>query len=107
MAKKYYWPTFRHNVKTYVQGCNVCLASKAIYYKPYRDLQSLFVPIYQWKNLSMDFVTDLPLSTDWKGDNYNSILVIVNYLTKIVHYKLVKVTINALRLAEVIIDMIV
>ena len=55
----------------------------------------------------MDFVTGLPISTDWKGESYNSILVIVDRLTKIVHYKPVKVTINAPRLVEVILDIIV
>ena len=55
----------------------------------------------------MDFVTGLPLSSDWKGNSYNLILVIVDRLTKMVHYKLVKVTINAPRLAEVIIDVMV
>ena len=49
----------------------------------------------------------LPILTDLKGDSYDSILVIVNWLTKIVHYKLIKVTINTLSLAEVIINMIV
>ena len=55
----------------------------------------------------MDFVTGLPLSADWKGDSYDSILVIVNRLTKMVHYELVKVTIDAPGLAEVIIDVVV
>ena len=55
----------------------------------------------------MDFVTGLPISTDWKGDSYDSILVIVNRLTKMVHYKPVKVTINAPGLTEVIIDVVV
>ena len=55
----------------------------------------------------MDFVMGLPISTDWKGDSYDSILVIVDWLTKMVHYKPVKVTINAPSLAEVIIDMVV
>ena len=55
----------------------------------------------------MDFVTGLPLSVDLKIDSYNSILVIVNRLIKIVHYEPVKVTINASGLAEVIIDMVV
>ena len=55
----------------------------------------------------MDFVTGLPILIDWKGDNYDSILVIVNRLTKMVHYKLVKVTINAPGLAEVIINVVV
>ena len=55
----------------------------------------------------MDFVTGLPLSSDWKGDSYDSILVIVDRLTKMVHYEPVKVTIDAPGLAEVIIDVVV
>ena len=55
----------------------------------------------------MDFVTGLPISTDWKGDSYDSILVIVDRLTKMVHYEPVKVTIDAPGLAEVIIDVVV
>ena len=54
----------------------------------------------------MNFVTSLPISIDWKGDSYNSIVVIVDKLTKIVHYKPVKMTINAFGLVEVIINMI-
>ena len=55
----------------------------------------------------MNFVISLPLSADWKGNTYDSILVIINCLTKIVHYKPVKVTINTLGLAEVIINVVV
>ena len=55
----------------------------------------------------MDFMTGLPVSTDWKGKNYDSILVIVDRLTKMVYYKPVKITINAPGLAEVIIDIVV
>ena len=55
----------------------------------------------------MNFVTGLPLSADWKSDNYDSILVIVDRLTKMVYYELVKVIIDAPGLAEVIIDIVV
>ena len=55
----------------------------------------------------MDFVTSLPISTNWKGDSYDSILVIVDRLTKMVHYEPVKITIDAPGLAEVIIDVVV
>ena len=55
----------------------------------------------------MDFVTSLPLSADWKRDSYDWILVIVNRLSKMVHYEPVKVTIDALGLAKVIIDVVV
>ncbi len=56
--------------------------------------------------MSMDFVTGLPISVDWKGDSYDSILVIVDRLTKIVYYEPVKVTIDTPGLAEVIIDVV-
>ena len=55
----------------------------------------------------MDFVTDLPILTDWKRDSYDSILVIVDRLTKIVHYELVKVIIDTPSLAKVIIDVVI
>ena len=55
----------------------------------------------------MDFVTGFLLSFDWKGDSYNSILNIVNWLTKMVNDKPVKVTIDAPRLAKVILNVVV
>ena len=55
----------------------------------------------------MDFVTGLPLSADWKGNSYDSILVIINRRTKMVYYKPVKIIIDTLGLAEVILDMVV
>ena len=65
------------------------------------------VPTHRWKDLSMDIVTILPVSTDWKSESYDLILVIVNRLTKMVHYKPVKITIDALGLAKVIINVVV
>ena len=55
----------------------------------------------------MDFVTGLSILTNWKRDNYNFILVIIDRLTKLVYYKPVKITIDAPGLAEVIIDIVV
>ena len=55
----------------------------------------------------MDFVTGFLFSTNRKGDDYNSILIIVNYLTKIVYYEPVKITIDTPKLPEVIIDMVI
>ena len=55
----------------------------------------------------MDFVTKLPVSTNWKDETYDSILVIVNRLIKMIYYKLVKVTINVPGLTKVIIKVVV
>ena len=107
LTQKYYWPTLCHDIKAYVKGCDICLSSKAVCHKPYSDLQSLPVPTHQWKDLPMDFVTSLPVLIDWKRDSYDSILVIVYWLTKMVHYKPVKISFDAPGLGEVIIDMVV
>ena len=55
----------------------------------------------------MDFVTGLPILANYKGNSYDSILVIVDQLMKMVYYKLVKVTIDVPGQAEVIINMLV
>ena len=55
----------------------------------------------------MDFVTGQPQFADWRGDGYDSILVIVDRLTKMVHYEPVQTTITAPALAEVILNIVV
>ena len=107
VTRKYYWLTLRHDVKDYVKESNVCLALKAIWHKLYGDLQSLLVFTHYWKDLSMDLITDLPILTNWKWDSYDSILVIVNWLMKMVYYEPVKITIDASGLAKVIIDVVI
>lgn len=96
------WELIRKDIKAYVKGCDICLGSKTIKHKLYRDLQSLLILTHWWKDRLMDFVTGFQILTDCKEESYYSILVIINWLTKMLHYKLVKVTINAPGLAEVI-----
>ena len=49
----------------------------------------------------------LSLLIDWKDENYDSIFVIVDLLTKMVNYKLVKIIINVMDLAKIIIDNVI
>ena len=107
IARKYYWPTLCRDVEAYVKGCNICLASKVVCHKPYGDLQSLPILTHWWKDLSIDFIIDFTVSVNWKGDSYDSILIMVDQLIKMVNNILVKVTINASSLAKVIIDVVV
>lgn len=55
----------------------------------------------------MDFVTGLRPSKDWRGVKYDSILVIVDRLTKMVHCEAVQKTLTAEGLAEVILNSII
>ncbi len=107
IARKCYWLTLQRDIEAYIKAYNICLTSKTVCYKSYSNLQSLPIPTYWWKDLSRDFIMDLPISANWKSDSYNPILVIIDWLIKMVYYKLVKVTINTLGLAEVIINVII
>ena len=82
----------------------MCLYSKSMIHKFYETLQSFLVPMYWEKDLLIDFITGLPVFTNWKDETYNSILVIVNQFIKIVNYKPVKVIINVPGLVKVIIQ---
>lgn len=87
VAKKYFWPSLKKDVETYIKGRNMYLISKAVRYKSYKDLQSLPVPAHRWKDFFMNFVTSHPISTDLKGNSYNSILVIIDRLIKMAYYE--------------------
>ena len=64
IGRKYYWPSLQRDIEDYVKGCDICLGSKTVRHKPYGNLQSLPVLTHQWKDLSIDFVAGLPISTD-------------------------------------------
>ena len=55
----------------------------------------------------MDFMTSLPVLINWKRESYNFILFIVDWLTMTVYYKQVKITLNAPKLAKIIINVVV
>lgn len=55
----------------------------------------------------MDFASGLSLLRDSESNSYDTILIIVDWLAKMVHYKVVKNTINILELAEVIINTVI
>jgi hypothetical protein len=58
-----------------------CQRNKASIQRPAGLLQPLPVPSESWSSVSMDFVVDLPAT----ADGYDSIMVTVDRLTKMVH----------------------
>ena len=73
----YFWPKMREDVITFVKSCITCGCAKARRHQPYGTLQQLPIPERLWHSISMDFIEQLPPSS-----NYSVILVIVNRLTK-------------------------
>ncbi|KAL8442273.1 hypothetical protein Emed_007349 [Eimeria media] len=77
VAMKFFWKGIREYVRTYVETCPRCRASKAICQKPAGLLQPLSVPSRRWSSVSLDFIGGLPLS----GDGYDTILTVVDSLS--------------------------
>lgn len=94
VVQKHHLKIFRANIKPHIKKSDVCLALKSVKHKLYSDLQSLQVLTHWWKDLFIYFIIRLPVSTNCKYEIYNWILVIVNRLIQMVHYKPVKVTMN-------------
>jgi hypothetical protein len=59
-------------------------------------LHSLKIPEWKWEEIGMDFIVGLPRTST----GYDSIWVIVDRLTKVAHFILVKTTYSGARLAE-------
>ena len=64
--------------EAYFKGHNICMAFKIVWYEPYKNLQFLSITTYSWKDLSMNFVTELPVSANWKSESYDSTFIIVD-----------------------------
>nr|GFD06150.1 reverse transcriptase domain-containing protein [Tanacetum cinerariifolium] len=74
----YWWPNIKADNATYVSKCLTCAKVKAKHQKPSGLLVQPKIPEWKWDNITMDFVTKLPLSSQ----GYNNIWVVVNRLPK-------------------------
>ena len=63
-------------------------------------LQPLDIPMWKWEDISMDFIVGLPCSQ--KGND--SIWVVVDGLTKVAHFILVKIAYTTDKLVDLYID---
>jgi hypothetical protein len=86
LKQHYWWTKMKIEIARYVARCDTCRRVKAIHMKTAGPLQSLTIPTWKWEDISMDFIVGLPRTA--KG--YDSILVIVDRLTKIAHFVPVK-----------------
>ena len=93
--REFVWLDLRNSVKSYIKSCTTCMRSKSQRHWPYGLLKQLPVPEFPWNSISMDFIKKLPPSS-----GYNTILVIVDQLTKQSIFVLTVDTITAPMLAQ-------
>ena len=77
----------RH-VGDFVRRCLTCQHVKVEHQKPARLLQPLEVAEWKWEHFTMDFVTHLPQTPR----RHDAVWVIVDRLTKLAHFLVVRMT---------------
>ena len=68
-------------VQDFVQACEVCQRNKHMAISPGGLLQSLSLPVQVWDDVTMDFIEGLP-----KSEGVDTILVVVDHLSKYSHF---------------------
>jgi len=68
-------------VKRYIEGCDACQQNKNCTEQPAGKLMPNSIPEKPWIYILADFITKLPLAQE-----YDSILVVVDRLTKMVYF---------------------
>ena len=117
MQRKYYWFNENNNsnillsmrklIKNYCETCIVCKRNKIFKHKLFEKLQTLFTFEFKWSNLTMNFVISFSINWDWNKIEYNSILIMIDRLTNMIHYISIIKIINVENLTKVFIKKIV
>nr|GFC97167.1 hypothetical protein [Tanacetum cinerariifolium] len=84
------------DITTFVSKCLTCAKVKAEHQKPSGLLQQPEIPEWKWEKITMDFVSGLPRTLS----GYDSIWVIIDRLTKSVHFLPMKKTDSIEKLAQ-------
>jgi len=71
---------FRY-IGQYVSTCDLCLRTKPIRQALVGELHPLWILDLQWDTLSVDFVVELPLSSE-----HNAVMTVVNSVSKQAHF---------------------
>ncbi|CDJ64475.1 OSIGBa0102O13.1 protein, related [Eimeria necatrix] len=103
LSKHYYWPGIRAYTTACVESCAHCRASKSFNQRPAGLLQQLLIPSHRWAHVSLDFITDLPLTTT----GHDSILVMADSLSKKAHFVPAKKSFTAADTVELLADRLI
>ncbi|MBW0560862.1 hypothetical protein O181_100577 [Austropuccinia psidii MF-1] len=98
VKRDFHWPGMTQFIKDYVSSCQQCSRNKNIHHKKFGLLKPLPIPNGPWICLSMDFITQLPLS-----NSFDSILVIVDRFSKMAVFIPTMSSITSLDLAHLFI----
>ena len=81
IRKSFFWKGMSGHVREFVEKCPVCQMEKSDHTLSKAKLQSTHIPESKWSEISIDFITDLLVSSR----NHDSVLVVVDKATRMVH----------------------
>jgi len=81
IGRNYWWPGITKKVRRYVDRCDICQRYKNQSKAPAGKLMPNTIPEKPWSHISADFITRLPLA-----QGYDTILVVCDRFSKIVHF---------------------
>ena len=79
--RNYQWPQMRRDIRRYIRNCHICHRAKIPRHRYQGFLRPLPIPNQPWKDIAMDFVVGLPVSS-----GFNAILMVIDRLSKLRHY---------------------
>ena len=91
VRKSFFWRGMSGHIREFVENCPVCQMEKSDHTLSKGKLQSTHIPETKWSEISIDFITDLSTSSR----NRDSVLVMVDKATRMVHLSPCSKTINA------------
>jgi len=79
----------RKIIKEIIGNCDTCIRNKLSRHAPYGLIKSPDTPARAWKSITLNFITELPLSIDpITSIKYDAILIITDKLTKYAYFLL-------------------
>ena len=91
LARVAYWPGMEPDVRQYVRTCDSCQRHKPRNLKPPGLLRPLPIPAQPWEGIAMDFIVRLPRTSS----GVDSIMTVVDRLTKMAHFLPTTTTVTA------------
>jgi transposase InsO family protein len=102
LKQRFWWTKMKIEIAKYVARCDTYRRVKDVRLKPAGRLQPLPIPSWKWDDIGMDFITGLPTTSR----KFDSIWVIIDRLTKLAHFLLVKIKYSTVKLAKIYLERI-
>jgi hypothetical protein len=97
VKRHYFWLDLKREIAEYITRCMECQKVKAEHRHPAGLLQPLPISEWKWEVMTMDFIARFPRTSK----QHDSIMVLVDKLTKVVHFIPLKTSHKATNVVDI------